>query len=238
MGLSPRVRHARRLFEGIASGYDVMGEILSFGQNRRWRRFLVSRVSAGAGSRILDVATGTGAVAIDLARRTGARVVGLDQSEPMLRSGRARIRRAGHRDRVSLVLGRAERLPFPDASFDALTFTYLLRYVDDPRATLAELARVVRPGGVMASLEFHVPGHPLWRAGWWLHTRMGLPLVGRAASRQWYEAGRFLGPSISRFVRDHPLEGQAGMWRDAGLARVRARMMSAGSGVVLWAVKG
>ncbi|MGH2725242.1 MAG: ubiquinone/menaquinone biosynthesis methyltransferase [Actinomycetota bacterium] len=234
---SPRVRHARRLFAGIASGYDAMGEVLSFGQNRRWRRFLVSRVAAGPASRVLDVATGTAAVAIDLARRTGARVVGLDQSEPMLRSGLERARAAGCDGRISLVLGRAERLPFPAGSFDALTFTYLLRYVDDPEATLREMARVLRPGGVMAMLEFHVPRHPVWRSGWFLHTRVGLPLLGRLASREWFEAGRFLGPSISGFARRHPLAEQARMWRGAGLTEVRARRLSLGAGVVIWGVK-
>ena len=235
---SARVRHARRLFAGIAPGYDLMSEVLSFGRNRRWRAFMVSRVPVSGGARILDVATGTASVAIDLARAEGARVLALDQSEPMLRGGRARLARTGFGDRVSLVHGQAERLPFPDETFDAVTFTYLLRYVDDPAATLAELARVLRPRGVLASLEFHVPPGPLWRAGWYLHTRVGLPAVGLLASREWYRAGRFLGPSISEFWRRHPLKEQARMWRAAGIERVWARSMTLGSAVVMWGVKG
>jgi demethylmenaquinone methyltransferase/2-methoxy-6-polyprenyl-1,4-benzoquinol methylase len=235
---SARVRHARRLFAGVAPGYDLMSEVLSFGRNRRWRAFMVSRVPVSGGPRILDVATGTASVAIDLARAVGARVLGLDQSEPMLRGARARLARTGFGDRVSLVHGQAERLPFPDETFDAVTFTYLLRYVDDPAATLAELARVLRPGGVLASLEFHVPPGPLWRAGWYLHTRVGLPAVGLLASREWYRAGRFLGPSISEFWRRHPLKEQARMWRTAGVERVWAHPMTLGSAVVMWGVKG
>lgn len=232
---SPRVLHARRLFAGIAPGYDVMGEVLSFGQNRRWRRFLTGRIPCG--SRILDVATGTAAVAIDLARHQGAGVVGLDQSEPMLRAGRDRARRARVADRVSFVLGQAERLPFPDEAFGAVTFTYLLRYVDDPGATLRELVRVLRPGGVMASLEFHVPDGPLWRAGWYVHTRAGLPALGSLASPAWARAGRFLGPSVSEFARRYPLAEQGRLWRAAGMTGVWARRMTFGAGVVLWGVR-
>lgn len=235
---SARVRHARRLFAGVAADYDLMSEVLSFGRNRRWRAFMVSRVPLSGGARILDVATGTASVAIDLARTVGARVVGLDQSEQMLRAAGARLARKEFGDRVSLVHGQAERLPFPDETFDAVTFTYLLRYVDDPAATLAELARVLRPHGVLASLEFYVPPGPLWRSGWYVHTRVGLPAVGLLASREWFRAGRFLGPSISEFWRRHPLEEQARMWRAAGIERVWARPMTLGSAVVMWGVKG
>lgn len=232
---SERVRHARRLFAGIAPGYDAMSEVLSFGRNRAWRRFLVSRVDLPARALVLDVATGTAAVAIDLAAQRRLRVVGVDQSAPMLLSGRERVAAAGVD--VPLLVGRAEELPFGDATFDGLTFTYLLRYVDDPQATLRELVRVLRPGGVMASLEFHVPHDPVWRAGWYAHTRVGLPLVGLLASAEWYRAGRFLGPSISGFVRRYPLPEQGRMWHRAGMARVWARRMTWGSAVVLWGVK-
>ena len=232
-----RTRHARTLFSGIARSYDSMAEALSFGQNARWRRFLASRVPAGVDSRVLDVATGTAGVAIELARLTGARVVGIDQSPEMVRWGREAIRRAGLDDRIRLVLGQAERLPFPDGSFDHLTFTYLLRYVDDPAATLRELARVVRPGGIVACLEFSVPLNPLWRAAWFAYTRTALPLAGLLASREWYRTGRFLGPSISRFYRRYPLERQASMWSEAGLERVRYRTMSLGGGIVMWGEK-
>lgn len=235
---SSRVRHARRLFAGVAPGYDLMSEVLSFGQGRRWRAFLVSRVPRTVGGRVLDVATGTASVAIDLVRESGARVVGLDQSQQMLRAASTRLARNGLEDRVSLVLGHAERLPFPEESFDAVTFTYLLRYVDDPAATVAEMARVLSPGGLLASLEFHVPSPPLLRAGWLLHTTVGLPALGLVASREWYRAGRFLGPSIRRFSARYPLEEQARMWRAAGIERVWARPMSLGSAVVMWGVKG
>lgn len=215
-----------------------MSGLLSLGQDRRWRRFVVSRVAVPDGARVLDAATGTAAVALELAARTGSRVVGLDQSEPMLREGRSRVARRGLQDRIGLLLGQAERLPFQDEVFDAVTFTYLLRYLDDPPGTLRELARVLRPGGTLACVEFHVPGHPLWRAAWLLHTRLVLPVVGAIVSPAWYRVGRFLGPSISGFYRRYPLAEQGEMWRAAGLRGIRARTMSLGGGVVMWGVKG
>jgi demethylmenaquinone methyltransferase/2-methoxy-6-polyprenyl-1,4-benzoquinol methylase len=235
---SPRTQHARELFAGLPRTYDRMGALLSFGQDRRWRRFMASRVSVPHGGRVLDVATGTASVALELARWTDARIVGLDQSEAMLGEGRDRVARGGLASRIRLVLAQGERLPFPDGIFDAVTFTYLLRYVDDPAATLRELARVLRPGGTLANLEFHVPGHPLWRACWRLYTRGVMPLMGRLVSRSWYEVGRFLGPSISRFAEQHPLEDQLGMWSAAGIGNVQLRIFSMGAGVVLWGTRG
>lgn len=234
---SARTRQALGLFAGLPPRYDLLAEVLSFGQNRRWRQRLVSRVDAPAGTRVLDVATGTAGVALALARARLVLVVGLDQSAPMLTAGREAIVRAGLAPRLRLVLGRGEQLPFADRSFDAVTFTYLLRYVDDPPATLAELSRALRPGGRLAALEFHVPPNPPLRALWWLYTRMGLPLAGRVVSRSWYEVGRFLGPSISGFYQRHPLQEQLAWWRDAGIENARAQTMSFGGGVVIWGEK-
>lgn len=212
-----------------------MARLLSFGQDGRWRRFLVSRLSPDHGL-VLDVATGTGSVAARIARRTGALVVGLDHSEPMLREGARRLATADLSDRISLVAGHGERLPFPDRSFDSVTFTYLLRYVEDPEGTLAELVRVVRPGGVVASLEFHVPSQPL-RSLWLLYTRGLMPVIGRAVSSDWAGVGRFLGPSISAFYGGLPLPAQLDLWRSAGVSNVRARIMSLGGGVVIWGTR-
>jgi demethylmenaquinone methyltransferase/2-methoxy-6-polyprenyl-1,4-benzoquinol methylase len=214
-----------------------MAELLSFGQNRRWRRYLVARVPASEHSRVLDVATGTAGVAIEMARLTGARIAGLDPSEPMLARGKAAVAEAGLDGRIALVLGQAELLPFPDEAFDAVTFTYLLRYVDDPAATLAELARVLKPRGLLASLEFFLPPNRLVRAAWYCYTRVGLPLAGLLASREWFRAGRFLGPSVSEFYRRYPLVEQGRIWRAAGIERVRYRTMSLGGGIVMWGPK-
>lgn len=229
-----RNRHALELFAPLGPTYDRYASLLSFGQDPRWRRFLVSRLPVGPDDRVLDVATGTGAVAIELARRTGCRVVGLDQSVEMLAAARERLGRAGLGDRVELVEGGAELLPFAEASFDGLTFTYLLRYVDDPAATLAELARVVRPGGTIAMLEFGVPPWPPARAAWELYVRVGLPLASRAISPAWGAVGRFLGGSIRDLDLRLPLPRLLELWREAGISEVRARRLSLGGGFVVW----
>jgi demethylmenaquinone methyltransferase/2-methoxy-6-polyprenyl-1,4-benzoquinol methylase len=229
---SERNRFARVLFSDLPSGYDRLAEALSFGQNGRWRRFMVSRVRVDSDARVLDVATGTAAIAAGVAGRTGASVVGLDQSEEMLRTGVGARRGPGGGG-----WGRGQRLPFPDETFDAVTFTYLLRYVDDPAATLAELTRVLRPGGTLANLEFLLPPRRAWRLVWSAYTRFALPVLGRAASPAWGEVGRFLGPSIRDFYGRLPLSQQLSLWRAAGVGDVRARPMSFGSGVVVWGRK-
>src|SRR5918996_2152485 len=230
-----RTRHARALFAGIAPEYDRMGSVLSLGRDPSWRRFLVSRVNAIPGSWVLDVATGTGLVARELAARN-VRVVGVDQSPAMLRRGQAAVRRDGLAERIRFVLAQAQTLPFPDETFDALTFTYLLRYVDDPAATLRELARVLRPGGVMASLEFHVPRDPWLRLGWYGDTRAALPLIGGAVSNSWYRTGRFLGPSISEFYRRYPVPVQVRMWQGGRGRRGWNKQVTPGGGLVSWGV--
>ncbi len=249
---SPRKREALELFSGLPRRYDELSAALSFWQDPRWRRALVSAVAPQAGQRILDVATGTGMVAAELLARADCSVVGIDQSPQMLAAARARFApgggssaaagpgvegAAGARPRVELIEGQAESLPFADASFDALTFTYLLRYVDDPAATVRELARVVRPGARVASLEFGVPPWAPARAAWRLYTAIGLPTLGRVASREWAQVGRFLGPSIRGFYERHPLEQIVGYWREAGLEGVSVRRMSLGGGVVMSASK-
>ena len=224
--LSERRRHARALFAPLGPTYDRVGTALSFGQDPRWRRFLVDRLPRDGGH-VLDVATGTGLVAEALLGR-GFRVTGLDQSPEMLARARERFG-----DRVALVEGTADELPFADASFDHLTFTYLLRYVDDPAATIVELARVVRPGGTIAMLEFGLP-RGIWRPAWDLWVGVGLPLAGRLISPGWHEVGRFLGPSIRSFHTAFPERDLLALWRAAGIDDVRARRLSLGGGLVVW----
>jgi demethylmenaquinone methyltransferase / 2-methoxy-6-polyprenyl-1,4-benzoquinol methylase len=228
-------RFTQGLFTPLPARYDRLAELLSFGQNGRWRREMVGRVLPERPASVLDVASGTAGVALALARGGAGRVVGVDLTEAMLRRGQENVAAAGATDRVQLVAGRAEQLPFATGQFDALTFTYLLRYVDDPEATLAELARVVRPGAVVASLEFLRPPNLFWRAWWWLYTRAVLPLGGAlTGGRSWFEVGRFLGPSITGHYRRYPLEWTVGAWQRAGFEEVGARVMSLGGGVVMW----
>ena len=243
-------RFARQLFDGLPDRYDRLAEVLSMGQNRRWRRAMVDAVVAGVAEvgawadrpgnrpRILDVATGTAGVALQLAERTAAAVTGVDLTPEMLARGAANVDRADQGDRIQLLVGRAEDLPFADATFDGVTVTYLLRYVADPGATIRELCRVVRPGGVLAGLEFHVPTGPLWHPLWLAYTRAVLPAAGYlTGGPEWRAVGRFLGPSISEHWRTYPLGWQRAAWESAGLADFQARPMSAGGGIVFWGRK-
>ncbi len=183
--------------------------------------------------RVLDMASGTGALAFDLLQRDGLEVVAADITRPMLRQAQ---RRAAAGDRLALCECTAEAPPFADASFDALVFAYLLRYVSDVPATLRGLARLLRPGGTMASLDFAVPAgvwHPLWR----LYTDAVLPLAGALFSPHWRRVGAFLGPSIRDFYRRWPEPHLLQAWREAGFPDVRARRLSLGGALVIWGTK-
>ena len=226
---------ARRLFAPLAGRYDRLAEVLSMGQNRRWRNAMVEHVTGRDTHLVLDVACGPARVSRALAEATDAYIVGLDLNENMLRQGVSSVAAAGLHDRIGLMLGRGEQLPFPDACFDALTFTYLLRYVADPAGTLAELARVVKPGGAIASLEFAVPTAPWWRVAWWCYTRIVLPIAGWiTGGRAWYHVGRFLGPSISTHYRQYPVDWTVAVWQTAGIDEIETRTMSLGGGLIMW----
>ena len=222
---------ARRIFSGIGATYERAGAILSFGQDARWRAHLVDLVRAEPGEVVLDVATGTGLVARALRERYGCEVVGLDRSADMLSEAAAR------NGLIPLVRARAESLPFADESFDHLTFTYLMRYVDDPAATMRELGRVIRPGGRIVALDFGVPTNPVLRALWRFYTTIGLPIVGRAISERWASVGAFLRGSIERFNAAYSVHNVEQFWRAAGLSDVRVTRMSFGAGVVMTGVK-
>ncbi|MHB8293380.1 MAG: class I SAM-dependent methyltransferase [Acidimicrobiales bacterium] len=247
---------ARTIFAGLPHRYDLLEAALSLGQNARWRQAMIDHAAACSPGTVLDVATGTGGVAFAISDQLGASVVGLDLTEQMLREALSRAeRRSSHNGaprrpaggasrrravgpRPAFVEGRAERLPFHDSTFDAVTFTYLLRYVEAPAATLGELARVLKPGGVMASLEFYVPPRPAWHVAWLFYTRAVLPAAGGAAGgRAWYDVGRFLGPNISGHYRRYPLDWTVNAWQAAGMAGVGHHLMSLGGGLVMWGTK-
>ena len=148
----------REMFDSIAPRYDLLNHLLSFGVDRLWRRRMVGVVAAGTPAAILDVAAGTGDVAVALARRLpAARITGIDLSGEMLAVGRGKVARRGLCDRIELVQGDAEQLPFPDGTFDAVTIGFGIRNFGSIEAGLAEAFRVLRPGGRLCILEFSTP---------------------------------------------------------------------------------
>src|SRR5688572_25248039 len=142
------------MFDGIARRYDLLNRVISLGIDQNWRRQTVAALNLRPGARVLDLATGTADLAIMAARKEpGARVVGLDPSQGMLEVGREKVARAGLTERVELVAGDAQSLPFPDGSFDGICMAFGIRNVTDRDRALREMARVTRPAGRIAILE-------------------------------------------------------------------------------------
>ena len=214
---------ARRLFGSIAPTYERWARVLSLGQDGRWRRVMVDGLSLPSGRKILDVAAGTGSISRRL-QGMGHQVTAVDLSGEML----------GLHPGPERVQARAEMLPFETNTFDALTLGYLLRYVDDPVASMVELARVVKPGGRLGMVEFGLPTG-LWKGPWAMYAGAILPTAGRIISPGWHEVGRFLRGSIEDFHTRYP--DPAFVWRQAGLIDVEVRRMSLGGGLVMWASK-
>ncbi len=212
------------LFGPIARDYERWAAVLSLYQDPRWRQAMIEGLELRAGERLLDVACGTGSVA-RLASARGCDVVALDQSGDMLEQARSA--------RLSVVRATAEHLPVPNGAFDALTFTYLLRYVADPAACMRELVRVLRPGGRIGMVEF---GRPRGLTGppWWLYTRVALPVAGTVIGHGWRQVGIFLGPSIDGFHRRFPPRELSALWTEAGLVDVRTERRSLGGGLLMW----
>jgi demethylmenaquinone methyltransferase/2-methoxy-6-polyprenyl-1,4-benzoquinol methylase len=185
---------------------------------------MIRQIAVERGDTALDVAAGTGSIT-RLLQQDGAEVFSLDQSQQMLS---AAVDRG-----ATGVLATAERLPFPDGEFDVVTFGYLLRYVEDVPGAMAELTRVLRPGGRIGMVEFGRPSG-IWHPPWRLYTGLVLPAAGLVAGEGWPEVGRFLGPSIEDFATRFPPDRLAGIWEDAGLSEVGFTSLSLGGGLVMW----
>ena len=228
---------AQDLFDGVAPSYDTWAQVLTFFQYLPWRRFLVSQMARRPGNLVLDVCTGTAGVALEIADHHGGRIVGLDASQLMLQAGLRAVEKKNLDGRVQLIQGRAERLPFPDGTFDTVVFTYLLRYVQNPDATIRELSRVLKPGGQLLSLEFGLP-EALWvRALWEIYNRVVMPVMTLPVSRGWHRVGCFLGPSISGFCQRYPVDRLAAIWRNNGIPLVETKPLLKGAAVVMWGKK-
>jgi demethylmenaquinone methyltransferase / 2-methoxy-6-polyprenyl-1,4-benzoquinol methylase len=213
-----------RMFSAIARRYDLLNHVLSGNVDRRWRRALVTTTETRPGEDVLDVATGTADVAIEFARRARAgSITGVDLSPGMLGVGRDKLERAGLSGRIRLVEGDALSLPFADESFDVVTIAFGLRNLPDYGRGVAEMTRVLRPGGRLVVLEFLPPrGAALLAYRAYLATF--LPLAGRLISGSG-EAYGYLAASIREFL--DPTEVET-LLATAGLARVESRRLTAG----------
>ncbi len=231
-------RFTQDLFDGLPRRYDRLAEVLSFGQNGRWRRAMVDRVLTAAPRRVLDVATGTAGVALQLADRTRADITGVDLTPAMLRAGRAVCGPRAMDTRITLLAGNAEVLPFPDNSFDALTFTYLLRYVHDPAATVREL--VARPQARRTHGQPRLRGSGQCRLAVVvvvLHARCSSRSEGCSAAPSGCASADSSARTSAGSTQRHPVSTIVDAWENVGMVDVGARAMSLGGGLVMWGTK-
>ncbi len=190
----PEASTIRRMFAGVAPRYDLLNHVLSLGNDRGWRREVVSSLSLESGDRVLDVCCGTGDLALEIAPR--ARCAACDFTWEMLTRAQQKSTRAG--TPIRLAAADALRLPFPSGAFDAATVGFGVRNLEDLGAGLRELRRVLRPGGVLAILEFSQPTHPLLRGLYRFYLHGLLPVIGRLLSKR-QGAYRYLADSIAGF---------------------------------------
>jgi demethylmenaquinone methyltransferase/2-methoxy-6-polyprenyl-1,4-benzoquinol methylase len=213
------------MFDRIAPRYDFVNRVLSLGLDQRWRRRVVKALQLGEKPRVLDVATGTGDLAIAIANGCpGAEIVGIDPSEKMLAIGRDKLTRARLGERVTMVAGDAQALPFKDCEFDAATIAFGIRNVPDRALGLRELARVVRPGGRIAVLELGEPRRGVLGAAARFHCRVLVPRIGALlGGRREY---RYLQTSVAAFP---PPDEFAEIMRGAGLDVVEIAPLTFGA---------
>ena len=213
------------MFDAIAPRYDLLNHVLSAGMDRGWRDRAVESLSLSPGARVLDLCTGTGDLAIAIVHRTrGATVVGVDFAGEMLRLARVKVSGASLDRRIRLVRGDATRIPLPHSSCDAASIAFGIRNVADPQRALAELARVIKPGGRLAILEFGEPRIPGIRTLYSWYFRYLLPLVGRLVSKH-QSAYSYLPASVGAFPPPSEFSRLLGA---TGFSQVRAVPLTLG----------
>lgn len=223
--LSDKGEKIQQMFGAIAPRYDFLNRLLSFGIDRRWRTKAVRLLKYREGSRILDVATGTGDVALEIALRTpdSVKITGADFCREMVELGAAKVAASPYADRIDLKVAPCEDLPFADNTFDSITIAFGIRNVVDRRLGLAEMWRVLRPGGRMVILEFSTPRSHLFRQLYYFYFRRLLPIVGGLFSR--YNAYKYLPDSVLEFPSQ---EEFSRMLADAGFRNIHLHELTFG----------
>lgn len=186
------------MFDTISGDYDGLNRVISFGIDIKWRKKVVNIIKAAQPNTILDIATGTGDLAINLAETNAEKIVGLDISSGMLEIGKEKISRKNLSNKIEMVIGDSENLPFEDNAFDAITVAFGIRNFETLDTGLAEIYRVLKPNGTFVILETSVPTQPLYKSGYKFYTKNILPLIGKAFSKD-RSAYKYLSDSASVF---------------------------------------
>ncbi len=223
--LSDRGEKIQQMFGAIAPRYDFLNRLLSLGIDRRWRTKAVQLLKYREGSRILDVATGTGDVALEIALRTpqSVKITGADFCKEMVDLGVEKVAASPYADRIDLMVAPCEDLPFANDTFDSITIAFGIRNVVDRKLGLAEMWRVLRPGGRMIILEFSTPRSQLFRQLYYFYFRRLLPVVGGLFSR--YNAYKYLPDSVLEFPSQ---EEFSGMIAEAGFRNIHLHELTFG----------
>jgi demethylmenaquinone methyltransferase/2-methoxy-6-polyprenyl-1,4-benzoquinol methylase len=223
--LSEKGEKIQKMFGSIAPRYDFLNRMLSFGIDRRWRKKAVRLLKYREGGRILDVATGTGDVALEIARTTpsSVRITGADFCKEMVDLGQIKAGQSPYAGRIDFKVAPCEDLPFPNETFDSITIAFGIRNVVDRKLGLAEMWRVLRPGGRMIILEFSTPRSQLFRQIYYFYFRRLLPVIGGLFSK--YNAYKYLPDSVLEFP---PHEEFATMIEEAGFRSVHIRELTFG----------
>lgn len=223
--LSDQGEKIQQMFGAIAPRYDFLNRLLSFGIDRRWRTKAVRLLKYHEGSRILDVATGTGDVALEIARQTprSVKITGADFCKEMVDLGAVKVAASPYADRIDLRVAPCEDLPFASDTFDSITIAFGIRNVVDRKLGLAEMWRVLRPGGRMIILEFSTPRSQLFRQLYYFYFRRLLPVVGGLFSR--YNAYKYLPDSVLEFPSQKEFSR---MIADAGFRSVHIHELTFG----------
>jgi demethylmenaquinone methyltransferase/2-methoxy-6-polyprenyl-1,4-benzoquinol methylase len=227
--LTAKGRGIRDMFDKIAPRYDLLNRLLSLGIDRRWRRFAVRQLAVPKDGMVLDIATGTGDVALEIARQTetSVKIVGSDFTQGMLVLGRDKIADSAYRDRIVLVNAPCEAMPHPDGIFDGITIAFGIRNVVDRQQGLREMARVLKPGGRAAILEFATPRNRLFRAVYYFYFLRVLPWLGGLLSQR--SAYQYLPDSVLEFPDRETFKG---MMEQAGFVDVRIHDLTGGIAAV------
>ncbi len=187
-----------QMFDTISNEYDDLNRVISFGIDIKWRNKVVQIVAEKNPENILDIATGTGDLAINLTRTKATQIIGLDISEGMLEVGREKILKKELHKTIDMVVGDSENLPFDADTFDAITVAFGVRNFENLEVGLAEILRVLKPGGIFVVLETSVPTKFPFKQGYYLHNKIVLPLVGKLFSKDKI-AYSYLSESASKF---------------------------------------